>query len=47
MPGFGDAFTDAQLAALLNYVRAHYGNGPAWPDLETTVHELRQRTAER
>lgn len=42
MPAFGGAFTDAQLAAVLSYVRAHYGGGPAWPDLETRVHDLRQ-----
>jgi mono/diheme cytochrome c family protein len=37
MPGFAGAFTDAQLAALLRYLRAHYSAGPAWPDLEGTV----------
>jgi mono/diheme cytochrome c family protein len=42
MPRFDGAFTDAQLAALLHYVRAHYGNGQAWPNLEKTVHDIRQ-----
>ena len=41
MPHFGDAFTDAQLAALLGYLRAHYSAAPAWTDLETRVHDIR------
>jgi len=41
MPGFDGAFSDPQLAALLGYLRAHYGNGPAWPDLETELHNIR------
>ena len=42
MPRFDGAFTDAQLAGLLAYLRAHYGHGPAWTDLEHRVHEIRQ-----
>jgi mono/diheme cytochrome c family protein len=42
MPGFAGAFSDAQIAALLSYVRAHHGGGPAWPDLARRVHDLRQ-----
>jgi mono/diheme cytochrome c family protein len=41
MPSFADAFTDAQAAAVLAYVRAHYGTGPAWPDLEARIPKLR------
>ena len=26
MPGFGDYLTDAQVAAVVNYVRTHFGN---------------------
>jgi mono/diheme cytochrome c family protein len=26
MPGFGDMLDDAQVAAVINYVRAHFGN---------------------
>ena len=40
MPGFAGSFTDAQLAALLRYLRAHYSAGPAWPDLEGTVRSI-------
>jgi mono/diheme cytochrome c family protein len=43
MPRFDDTFTDAQLAALLSYLHAHYGNGPAWTDLETRVRDIRRR----
>jgi mono/diheme cytochrome c family protein len=42
MPRFDGAFTDAQLAALLNYLRVHYGTGPAWPNLEQRVHDIRE-----
>jgi mono/diheme cytochrome c family protein len=46
MPGFAGAFSDAQLTALLLYARAHYGSGPAWTDLGTTLRDIR-RTRER
>lgn len=42
MPRFNGAFTDAQLAALLRYLRAHYGHGSPWPDLERRIHDIRQ-----
>jgi mono/diheme cytochrome c family protein len=42
MPRFDGAFTDAQVAALLNYLRAHYGTGPAWPNLEQRVRDVRE-----
>jgi mono/diheme cytochrome c family protein len=42
MPSFADALTDAQVAALAAYVRAHYSDLPAWPDLEATVREARR-----
>ena len=41
MPRFAAAFTDAQLASLLGYVRAHYSDGPAWADLAAEVHRVR------
>ena len=46
MPRFDGAFTDAQLAALLGYLRAHYSDAPAWTDLETRVRDIR-RSRER
>lgn len=42
MPRFDGAFTDAQMAALLGYLRAHYGHGSPWPDLERRIHDIRQ-----
>lgn len=44
MPGFRQAFTDAQLAGLLRYLRAHYGTGPAWSDLEAKIARARRDT---
>ncbi|HEV8679323.1 MAG TPA: cytochrome c [Stellaceae bacterium] len=44
MPGFAGAFTDTQLAAVLAYIRAHYGNGRPWADLAAEVRNLRGRT---
>ena len=41
MPSFEGAFTDTQLATLLAYIRAHYGNGRPWPDLAAQVRNLR------
>ena len=26
MPGFGDMMTDGQIAAVVNYLRTHFGN---------------------
>lgn len=46
MPRFDGAFTDAQIAALLGYLRAHYGQGPAWTDLEAQLRDIR-RSRER
>ena len=41
MPGFADVLTDQQTAALVAYVRAHFTNRSAWPDVATRVHEIR------
>ncbi len=46
MPDFDGAFSDAQLTALLFYVRAHYSSFPAWTDLETQLRDIR-RSRER
>jgi mono/diheme cytochrome c family protein len=42
MPRFEGAFTDAQIAALLGYLRAHYGHGPAWTDVDIRVRDIRR-----
>lgn len=42
MPGFAAALSDAQIAALTRYVRASYGHGPVWTDLEHQVQLARR-----
>jgi mono/diheme cytochrome c family protein len=42
MPALGDAFTDAQVADLIGYVRARYSDKPAWTDLEPAVAKARK-----
>ncbi|KWV46272.1 alcohol dehydrogenase [Bradyrhizobium macuxiense] len=41
MPGFAASIDDAQMVALLNYLRARFGKPPAWTDLEQTVRDAR------
>lgn len=45
MPAYKEAFTDAQVAAVVRYMRARYGSGREWPDLEDTVAKARERRA--
>ncbi|MEH2471992.1 mono/diheme cytochrome c family protein [Nitrobacteraceae bacterium AZCC 2161] len=42
MPALADAFTDAQVAELIEYVRARYSDKPAWKDLEAAVAKARK-----
>jgi mono/diheme cytochrome c family protein len=42
MPGFAAGMDDAQIAALLNYLRARFGNAPAWSGVEKTVGDARR-----
>jgi mono/diheme cytochrome c family protein len=42
MPGFAAGMTDAQIAALLNYLRARFGNQPAWAGVEKTIADARR-----
>ena len=42
MPGFAGSLTDAQLEAVLSYLRARFADRPAWTDLEATIHQVRQ-----
>jgi mono/diheme cytochrome c family protein len=42
MPGFGEALTNAQVAALVAYLRANFSNQPAWSDVEEQVRKIRQ-----
>ncbi|WP_245328877.1 c-type cytochrome [Bradyrhizobium centrolobii] len=45
MPGFAPSMTDAQVGALLIYLRAHFGHEPAWSKVEQTVAQARQAQA--
>ena len=47
MPGFAGTFSDAQLAGLLSYLRAHYGPGPAWSDLNDRVRSMTESRGRR
>jgi mono/diheme cytochrome c family protein len=42
MPGFSASMSDAEFAALLNYLRARFGNRPAWTGVEKTVADARR-----
>jgi hypothetical protein len=42
MPGFASSMDDRQIAVLLAYLRARFGKGPAWNDLEQAVKQARQ-----
>jgi mono/diheme cytochrome c family protein len=41
MPGFGDVLTDPQVVVLAIYVRAHFTERPAWPDVARYVRQIR------
>lgn len=42
MPGFASSMTDAQISALLNYLRGRFSNQPAWTEVEKTVQDARR-----
>jgi mono/diheme cytochrome c family protein len=42
MPGFAASMNDAQIAALLNYLRARFSGQPTWTGVETTVADARR-----
>jgi mono/diheme cytochrome c family protein len=42
MPGFAASMSDAQIAALLNYLRSRFSSQPAWTDVESIVTEARR-----
>ena len=42
MPGFAASMSDAQIAAVLNYLRSRFSKQPAWSDVEKTVEEARR-----
>jgi len=42
MPAFAASMSDAQIAAVLNYLRSRFSEQPAWSDVEKTVEEARR-----
>lgn len=42
MPGFAAGMTDAQIAAVLNYLRVRFGNLPPWTGVGNTIAEARR-----
>lgn len=42
MPAFGSTFTDPQLAAIVDYLHARYGTGPAWSNVPADVQRARK-----
>jgi mono/diheme cytochrome c family protein len=42
MPGFGNSMDDRQIASLLVYLRARFGKGPTWTNLDETIKQARQ-----
>jgi mono/diheme cytochrome c family protein len=42
MPGFASSMNDAQIAALLNYLRSRFSQQPAWTGVEKTVEDARR-----
>jgi mono/diheme cytochrome c family protein len=45
MPGFASSMDDGQIAALVNYLRARFGNRPAWTGVEKTIETARRTQA--
>jgi mono/diheme cytochrome c family protein len=42
MPGFADSMTDGQIAAVLDYLRARFGNQPSWTNTADIVRDIRR-----
>jgi mono/diheme cytochrome c family protein len=42
MPGFASSMSDAEISALLNYLRARFSNQPAWIGVGKTVQDARR-----
>jgi mono/diheme cytochrome c family protein len=42
MPGYAGALTDAQVSALVTYLRTAFSRRPAWPNVEDEVRTIRQ-----
>ena len=46
MPGFAGELTDAQIAALVDYLRARFTDRPAWRDVARQVAAIRSARKE-
>ena len=46
MPPFADALTDAQLVALIGYLRAAFTESPSWNAIEEEVKRAREMEAQ-
>jgi mono/diheme cytochrome c family protein len=42
MPGFADSMNDQQIVTLLQFLRSHFSNQPAWTGVEKAVAEARR-----
>jgi mono/diheme cytochrome c family protein len=42
MPGFADSMNDQQIVALLQFLRGHFSNQPAWTGVEKAVEDARR-----
>ncbi len=42
MPGFANAMNDGQVAALVQYLRAHYTDKGPWTDVDDALHKARE-----
>jgi len=42
MPGFADSMNDQQVVTLLQFLRSHFSNQPAWTGVEKAVEEARR-----
>ncbi|SMG60485.1 c-type cytochrome [Paraburkholderia susongensis] len=47
MPAFAGVYDDRQIADLVAYIRGAYSAGPAWPDAEPLVSQLRKEDSAR
>ena len=47
MPGYAEVFTDAQITALMAYLRRAFSDQPTWSSLEETLRKARQTARER
>jgi mono/diheme cytochrome c family protein len=46
MPAYAHELTDAQIRDLVNYIRAYFGRGPAWSDVENEMKKVRAELRE-